>query len=497
MRARRNSERDSGQACLIVDAADSPVVDSDICRWAREQASIGRERPAGHIATGFALLFGDVLVLVISGLILWRLVPDEMDPSYAKTSWMAAIAAYVLLSAVSAAYRADPARAPIFPGKDAAMVWLASTALTVALHYTTGLLGDGSIVRFAMLCLPAGAVSLVMLRALTRRVTRMLGEGSRVAMRVAVVGRGPILGVISSAAALAQARGNVASVAVIELTAGDDPFADLIPRLQAIMPDVLVLAAEKDDLPLLRAGARAARALPLELLVPAATLLPGIETTLRFGDQPLVSLKSRPLGGVRGLAKRAEDLCIGLAALPVAMPVMLLAAILIRLDSPGPILIRQRRFGYGNRPIFIWKFRTMYWEQCDLSGAQATIDNDPRVTRLGRFLRSTSLDELPQLFNVLSGDMSLVGPRPHPVEMRVGDVYYHDAVPDYLARHRMKPGITGLAQINGSRGLVDTIEKAQRRLDYDLQYIDNWSISLDLVILLRTAYKGFRSGGSF
>jgi Undecaprenyl-phosphate glucose phosphotransferase len=216
-----------------------------------------------------------------------------------------------------------------------------------------------------------------------------------------------------------------------------------------------------------------------------------------FAGRVALEVWGRPLRDWRGLMKRAEDLVIGAGLVVLFAPVMALTALAIRLDSPGPVMLRQRRFGMGNAPIMIFKFRTMYHDRCDASGRLATIPGDPRVTRIGRFLRRTSLDELPQLFNVLLGTMSLVGPRAHPVEMQVGGRYYHEIVNHYAARHRMKPGITGLAQINGYRGLVDTIEKAQRRLDYDLHYVEHWSIGMDLRILFATIFRGFTSESAF
>jgi lipopolysaccharide/colanic/teichoic acid biosynthesis glycosyltransferase len=197
------------------------------------------------------------------------------------------------------------------------------------------------------------------------------------------------------------------------------------------------------------------------------------------------------------VAKRAEDLALGGLMLAAALPCMALVAVAIRVSSPGPAIIRQRRFGYGHRPITVFKFRTMYHDLCDLTGATATTRQDSRVTPLGRLLRATSLDELPQLVNVLLGTMSLVGPRAHPVEMRVEGEYYGQVVQSYPVRHRMKPGITGLAQISGNRGLVDSREKAQARLDYDLYYVEHWSIALDLKILLKTLYKGFLHKNAF
>jgi polysaccharide biosynthesis protein PslA len=167
-------------------------------------------------------------------------------------------------------------------------------------------------------------------------------------------------------------------------------------------------------------------------------------------------------------------------------PAMAIIAALIRLDSPGPIFFVQDRFGFNNRPVKILKFRTMYTDKGDPSGGQRTLRDDPRVTRIGHILRSLSLDELPQLINVLRGEMSLVGPRPHAITMKAGDRFYYDAVKDYLHRHRVKPGITGWAQINGHRGEIDSIEKARLRVVYDLEYIERWSIWLDLKIVLMT-----------
>ena len=165
---------------------------------------------------------------------------------------------------------------------------------------------------------------------------------------------------------------------------------------------------------------------------------------------------------------------------------MIIAAA-IALESPGGILFRQRRFGFQNEEISVLKFRSMYAHKQDVSGAQRTTRGDPRVTKVGRILRRTSLDEIPQLFNVFMGTMSLVGPRPHATAMKVGDKLYHEAVERYAERHRVKPGITGLAQINGFRGEVESMEHAQGRLDNDLRYLANWSLALDIKILLKTA----------
>lgn len=195
---------------------------------------------------------------------------------------------------------------------------------------------------------------------------------------------------------------------------------------------------------------------------------------------------SKPLGGAAKWLKRTEDLCLTSLLLALFAPIMLLIALAIRLDSPGPVLFRQERYGYNKRLIKVYKFRSMYHHLRDEHAECQTDRNDPRVTRVGRFIRKTSLDELPQLFNVLAGDMSLVGPRPHTKSTRVEGLLLQDAVTAYISRYRVKPGMTGLAQIQGYRGKVDTVEKIQRRVELDLHYIDNWSLALDLMILLKT-----------
>jgi exopolysaccharide biosynthesis polyprenyl glycosylphosphotransferase len=184
--------------------------------------------------------------------------------------------------------------------------------------------------------------------------------------------------------------------------------------------------------------------------------------------------------------KWVEDKILAVTLLVFSAPLLAMVALAIRLDSRGPILFIQKRYGFNNEIIHVLKFRTMHTDRCDESGAARTVRRDPRVTRVGRVLRWLSLDELPQLLNVLRGDMSLVGPRPHAIAMRAGNLLYHQAVEQYLHRHRVKPGITGWAQVNGLRGEVDTLEKARARVEYDIEYIDGWSIWLDFKILLMT-----------
>lgn len=198
---------------------------------------------------------------------------------------------------------------------------------------------------------------------------------------------------------------------------------------------------------------------------------------------PLLTLSETPLTGTRLLVKSIEDLVLASLILIAIAPVLIAVAVAIKLDSPGPVFFRQHRNGWNGKTFRIWKFRSMHVHQPEGDAVQQAQKNDPRITRVGAFIRKTSIDELPQLFNVLGGDMSLVGPRPHAVQH---DAQYSKRIADYFARHHIKPGITGLAQVRGHRGETKTIEQMVQRVESDIEYINQWSIWLDLTILVRT-----------
>jgi Undecaprenyl-phosphate glucose phosphotransferase len=225
----------------------------------------------------------------------------------------------------------------------------------------------------------------------------------------------------------------------------------------------------------------------------------------RFADRsfarraglPLLKILDRPIAGWSYVAKWIEDQLVALIVLVLMAPVMLTVALAIMLDSPGPVLFRQRRFGFNDELIEVWKFRTMRADRADARADAQTTRNDPRVTRVGHFLRKYSIDELPQLFNVLRGEMSIVGPRPHAVATKADGRLLWEVVGGYAARHRVKPGITGWAQVNGWRGETDTIEKIRKRVEHDLYYIDNWSVWFDLSIILRTGIALVRAENAY
>lgn len=203
----------------------------------------------------------------------------------------------------------------------------------------------------------------------------------------------------------------------------------------------------------------------------------------------MLTLCGSPFTGVRAVLKRAADLVLALLAIMLFAPLMIMIAAAIRITMPGgPILFRQRRHGLNGKPIEVWKFRTMHVLEDGATVTQAT-RNDPRVTPLGAFLRRTSLDELPQFFNVLQGRMSVIGPRPHAL---AHNAFYRDRIDGYMLRHKARPGITGWAQVNGARGETDTLDKMERRVALDLHYLREWSPALDARILWRTVVQAFK-----
>ncbi|MBC7982498.1 MAG: undecaprenyl-phosphate glucose phosphotransferase [Candidatus Obscuribacterales bacterium] len=202
---------------------------------------------------------------------------------------------------------------------------------------------------------------------------------------------------------------------------------------------------------------------------------------------PVLLLADRPIKRWDAVVKATEDVVLGSVLTILLLPVFALIALAIKLDSPGPVIFRQRRHAFNNSEFSIYKFRTMQWRPAGAADTlRQTSRNDDRVTRVGRFLRSSSLDELPQLFNVLTGEMSLVGPRPHAINMRTEDRLGSEITSSYAHRHRVKPGMTGWSQVNGARGPTHTTAQLQRRIELDLYYIDNWSLALDLKILFMT-----------
>jgi Undecaprenyl-phosphate glucose phosphotransferase len=254
--------------------------------------------------------------------------------------------------------------------------------------------------------------------------------------------------------------------------------------------DQIIVALPWDAENRLLAWMKKLRSLPVDVRLCPDMIgfhLPHRQVT-HVGGVPMLNVFEKPLAGWNYIVKIMEDRVLAAGILVLIMPLLLVICALIKLDSRGPVLFRQKRYGFNNEVIEVFKFRTMYVDGCDDQAVAQATKQDPRVTRVGRILRRTSLDELPQFLNVLSGTMSIVGPRPHAV---AHNEQYSRLIDEYLARHRVKPGITGWAQVNGLRGETETLDKMEQRVRYDLYYIENWSLLFDIRIILRTLFVGF------
>jgi Undecaprenyl-phosphate glucose phosphotransferase len=261
----------------------------------------------------------------------------------------------------------------------------------------------------------------------------------------------------------------------------------LIADCRPLRADDIVILTSESDVPAALALAGALSELPVDVhVVPTGAIdLMAVSRITQFGDMVTMRIFQSPLTPFHRAIKRAFDIAAAIAGLIVISPLFVILPLAIKLDSPGPVLFRQTRHGYNNETIRVLKFRSMTVTEEGDNFKQVT-RHDPRVTRLGRFMRHTNIDELPQLFNVLIGDMSLVGPRPHATSQ---NETFAQLISSFSRRHNVKPGITGWAQVHGYRGETDTLEKMQRRVEHDLYYIDNWSFLLDLKIIVMTLFS--------
>ena len=276
-------------------------------------------------------------------------------------------------------------------------------------------------------------------------------------------------------------------------------LSELVEFARRTRLDVVIIA-----LPI-TAERRLSQVARLLSVLPAEVKIPARSTELRFtrntyshvGNVAMIDMLEKPIADWGGVAKWLFDKVIGIIALLLLAPLMLAVAAAIKLDSSGPVLFRQKRHGFNNELIEIFKFRSMYVDRCDENAAKLVTKDDPRVTRVGRFIRKASLDELPQLLNVITGSLSLVGPRPHALQAKAAGRLYAAVVDGYFGRHKVKPGITGWAQIHGWRGETDTPEKIQKRVEHDIYYIENWSLLLDVYILFKTPFALLRSENAY
>lgn len=351
-----------------------------------------------------------------------------------------------------------------------------------------------------------GAAALVLYRLGVRALIRHWTAEGRLRRRTVIVGGGKDAGTLIEAIRQgADSDVNLIGLFDDRVDARSPQSVADVPKLGKVAALVDFARATRVDLVIvsmpLSAEKRVLEMLKQLWVLPVDIRLSAHMSQLKFatraysylGDVPVFDVADRPISDWNLIFKWLFDHVVAALALIVLSPLMLVTAIAIKLDSKGPVLFRQKRHGFNNELVDVFKFRSMYTDLTDLSASKLVTKNDPRVTRVGRFIRKTSIDELPQLFNVLKGELSIVGPRPHATGAKAANVLYYEAVEGYFARHKVKPGITGWAQVNGWRGETDTLDKIMQRVNHDLYYIEHWSLVLDLYILVMTPLSLIRS----
>jgi Undecaprenyl-phosphate glucose phosphotransferase len=463
------------------------------------------------VLAGFVRAIEVVLIAAVGlALYFWYVVPVD---SFAR-HYVGAIVGISLLSML-AFQAADIYQVQAFRGHEKQYMRLASAwsvvflLATMASFFTKA--GDefsrvwlGSLYVVGLLTLLAFRRGLFLL---VRRWTRQ----GRLDRRSVVVGAGGS-GETLIAALAAQRDSDVHVIGVFD-DRGDDRSLSTcagVPKLGSVDDLVEFARHTRVDLVIfslpISAEGRILQMLKKLWILPLDIRLAAHTNKLRFrprsysyiGNVPVLEIFDRPIADWDVVMKWLFDKIIGSLVLIGVAPIMLLTALVIKLDSNGPVLFKQRRYGFNNKFVEIYKFRSMHAKDTDANASKQVTKNDPRVTRVGRFIRKTSLDELPQLFNVVfTGNLSLVGPRPHAIHTKADNHLFDDVVDGYFARHRVKPGITGWAQVNGWRGETDSREKILRRVEHDLYYIENWSILFDLYIAVRTPFALIRGEGAY
>jgi Undecaprenyl-phosphate glucose phosphotransferase len=407
-------------------------------------------------------------------------------------------------------YRVGAFQTPVKRGARLAAIWSMVFLATLAAVFFLKL--EGTFSRVWLLgWYSFGLAALLAERAAVAMITRQMSRAGRLDRRTVIVGGGP------AADSLLTELGKQEDTGLRICGIFDDRDDARSPDVVANFPklgnvDDLVDFARRTRIDLviftlpITAEARLLEMLRKLWVLPIDIRLAAHSNRLRFrprsysyiGTVPVLDVFDKPIADWDVVCKAVFDRIVGALALLMLSPVLLATALAVKLDSKGPVLFRQKRYGFNNELIEVFKFRSMYVDKLDAGATKLVTRDDPRVTRVGRFIRRTSIDELPQLFNVVfKGNLSLVGPRPHALHAKAADRQYDDVVDGYFARHRVKPGITGWAQVNGWRGETDTREKIQRRVEHDLAYIENWSLFFDLYILMITPFALARSENAY
>jgi Undecaprenyl-phosphate glucose phosphotransferase len=454
----------------------------------------------------------EFLLLLAAGVAIaeWHVVPvwgRSLD-YYLATAAMAAMAV-VALQALGL-YATSVLRAPMRHGLKIAAGWSTVFALALAILFFFQL--GGSFSRIWLLSWYVVGLAILAVERLTvAMIVRRLTHQGKLDRRTVIVGGGALADPVLRELA-AQDDGDLRILGVFD-DRTDERSPDMVagyPKLGTVDDLVAFARHTRIDLVIftlpISAEARLLQMLRKLWVLPIDIRLAAHTNKLRFrprsysyiGDVPVIDVFDKPIADWDVVVKNVFDRVVGALCLLLASPIMALVAIAVKLDSPGPVFFKQRRHGFNNEVIEVYKFRSMFTDQLDPQAVKQVTRHDPRVTRVGRIIRKTSLDELPQLFNVvLEGSLSLVGPRPHAIVCRAADKLYDEVVDGYFARHRVKPGITGWAQINGWRGETDTPEKIQKRVEHDLYYIENWSILFDIYILAMTPFALIKAENAY
>ncbi|HEX6978468.1 MAG TPA: undecaprenyl-phosphate glucose phosphotransferase [Alphaproteobacteria bacterium] len=446
-----------------------------------------------------ALRIADVAIVVVAAVISYWIRHDTyVLPNLYIMAILAAVALTANYMQIARVYEFDNLMRLTAQIGLVAMSWTAVMLSLIALAYFT----QTSIAfsrAFALGWFALTLGGLVLARILVLTQMERWRRAGRLTLNVAIIGAGPLARqVLQHLKAQGEKQYRIVGVfddrvndaSEIEGYAFRGTVDDLVRYVRMYPIDEIVVAVPWQEREYIQTIVKRLKVVPTNVkLCPdyVGWTLP-VRRFLPLAGVPMLAVLERPLSGWSLVIKALEDRILAVLLLVLFAPVLLVVALAIRLDSPGPVLFRQKRYGFNNNPITVYKFRTMHVSAGEDPAVPQARRNDPRVTRVGAFLRRTSLDELPQLLNVIKGEMSLVGPRPHAV---AHNEQYATIIDDYLSRHRVKPGITGWAQVNGLRGETDTPEKMARRVQYDLYYIDNWSLLFDIKILLLTPFLGF------
>ena len=470
---------------------------------ARQVAAQYRRDTMSPIMVSGVLRLVELVLLVISGATLFTYyvgLGTALDWHYPVVIAGASLIAIILLD-VTDCYQLPALMRPISNITRMATVWAGTLALFAVAGFFLKLADDFSRVWFAG-WFAVGLVLLVAPRLILAHLIKRWARNGRIERRAVIVGGGKTAETLIRS--IEQQPYNDIRICGIFDDRDDRRSPPLVagyPKLGTISELIEFARIARIDMLIvslpLTAETRVLSLLKKLWVLPVDIRLSAHSNQLQFrprsysyiGSVPLLDIFDKPINDWDSVAKRAFDVVFSLLGIVVLSPVMVATAIAIKLDSKGPVLFKQKRHGFNNEIIEVYKFRSMYTDQSDPTAIRPVTKGDPRVTRVGRFIRKTSIDELPQFFNALLGSLSLVGPRPHAVAAQSHNLLYNEVVDGYFARHRVKPGVTGWAQINGWRGEMDTDEKIKMRTEYDLHYIENWSLWFDLEILFLTPIR--------